>query len=117
MPSRTALVQNARESEQQRREDDRAARDAERKRERKAGREEERDNRATGRERVLEKRSEGNAVRREIREGREGGGMVEVDEDTLMGGGSSFKAMVAQRDARQTNGRRAQFQEERHAQM
>lgn len=46
---------------------------------------------AVGRERQLEKKAEGNAVRRGIRESREEG-MLEVDEETLMGSGGSFQA-------------------------
>lgn len=57
----------------------------------KEGREEERDNRATGRERVLEKRKEGAAVNREMRDAKDGG-MQEVDDDTLMGSGGGFAA-------------------------
>lgn len=41
----------------------------------------------------MEKRKEANAGVREMKEARESGGMVEVDEETLMGGGGSFAAM------------------------
>lgn len=56
---------------------------------------EERDNQSTGRERVMEKRREGNDIRKEIRDSKEAGGMMEVDEETLMGGGASYQAMYA----------------------
>lgn len=42
----------------------------------------------------MEKRREGNDVRKEIRETKEGGGMMEIDDDTLMGGNSgTYQAM------------------------
>lgn len=65
----------------------------ERRKGNREGREEERDERATGKDRVQEKRREVNGSNREMREAREGGGMVEVDDDTLMGTGGSFQAM------------------------
>ncbi|KAL8279661.1 hypothetical protein RQP46_007974 [Phenoliferia psychrophenolica] len=88
-----------------------------RKKDAREGREEERDGRATGRDRVMEKRREANAGVREMKEAREGGGMVEVDDATLMGSGGSFAAMVAARDRSKTTGRRGAMMEEKAAVM
>lgn len=68
---------------------------AEYKKGRRDEREEERDGRATGRDRQIEKRREVGANMREMREAREGGGMVEVSDDVLTGSGgtSDFQAM------------------------
>lgn len=69
----------------------RSAQRSEYSRENREARTEEKDGRATGRERVMEKKSEQRAIGRERQEVE--GGMQEVDDDTLMGGGSSFQAM------------------------
>lgn len=64
--------------------------------------------REVGRERVLEKKRERREGDRAFRDrGDEG---LEVDEGTLLGGGSSFKAEIARRDAA-----RARFQQKREA--
>ncbi|KAH8836046.1 hypothetical protein DL96DRAFT_1455451 [Flagelloscypha sp. PMI_526] len=54
--------------------------------------------RAVGKEAILEKKREKAAGNRAFREGKEDAGL-EVDEQTLMGGGDSFKAQIAKRDA------------------
>jgi len=88
-----------------------AERDYQRKRDRTEARERIEDvvgPREVGRERVLEKKRERREGDRAFRErGDEG---LEVDEGTLLGGGSSFKAEIARRDAA-----RARFQQKREA--
>lgn len=91
--SRVEALQQSREAGRAALEDAREADRREYKKQRKDARDEDRDNRATGRDRVTEKRKEVAASNRAMRDDREGGGMVEIDEDTLMGGGDSFKAM------------------------
>ncbi|KAK4048510.1 hypothetical protein OIV83_004678 [Microbotryomycetes sp. JL201] len=88
------------------------------KRAKRDERQEERDNRATGRDRLIEKRKEKATSHREMRDAREaGGGMQEIDEDTLMGSGTSdsFRAAIEARDRSRNNSRRARAQEERQA--
>lgn len=68
------------------READRAAYASQRRRDAREGRAEERDERATGRDRIVEKRREGNASRRDFEASREGGGMQEFDDDALLSG-------------------------------
>lgn len=93
-PSAVEALQLARDHRDSTRDSRREEERNERKKGRKEERDEERDNRATGRDRLVEKRREVGANMREMKEAREGGGMVEVDDDTLMGGsGSSFKDM------------------------
>ena len=65
---------------------EREASSAQRRREAREGRHAERDERATGRDRLVEKRREGNASRRDFEASREGGGMMEFDEEALLGG-------------------------------
>ncbi|KAI5475612.1 hypothetical protein MNV49_001122 [Pseudohyphozyma bogoriensis] len=109
-------LQNEREAERAAREDAKYARKGEYKKAAREAREEERDNRATGRDRLMEKRAEGNAVRKEYGQRRDDDAAPELDEDTLMGGGGSFAAMVAARDRAKANGR-GRMQEERKAVM
>lgn len=81
---------------------ERSARHSERRRENREARQDERDDRATGRDRLVEKRREGNADRREFERAREAGGMVEIDDDTLMGGqGGGFKDALRERERQQ----------------
>jgi len=88
-----------------------AERDYQRKRDRAEARERVEDMvgpREVGRERVLEKKRERREGDRAFRErGDEG---LAVDEGTLLGGGSSFKAEIARRDAA-----RARFQQKRES--
>lgn len=88
-----------------------AERDYQRKRDRAEARDRVEDMvgpREVGRERVLEKKRERREGDRAFRDrGDEG---LEVDEGTLLGGGSSFKAEIARRDAA-----RARFQQKREA--
>ncbi|GAA5820229.1 hypothetical protein JCM3770_006069 [Rhodotorula araucariae] len=79
-------LQMERDARDSTREAERTAYAAERRRGAREGRDEERDARATGRDRLVEKRREGNASRRDFEAAREAGGMVEFDEDALMGG-------------------------------
>ncbi|GAA5880797.1 hypothetical protein JCM3774_005754 [Rhodotorula dairenensis] len=79
---------------------------SERRRENRESRQEERDSRATGRDRLVEKRREGNLARREYEGAREAGGMVEIDDETLMGGGpeggqGGFEAALRERERQQ----------------
>ncbi|KAM0750179.1 hypothetical protein T439DRAFT_247115 [Meredithblackwellia eburnea MCA 4105] len=107
---------NSRENYRAGQESLRDAEKAQRRREGRDAREEERDSRATGRDRVMEKRREVNAGNKAMRDAKEGGGMMEFDDETLMGGsGSSFAAAIAARDRSKTQGRRAQALEERAA--
>ncbi|BGP58136.1 hypothetical protein JCM8202v2_005797 [Rhodotorula sphaerocarpa] len=94
---RLQLERDARDAE---REAERAARASDRRRSNRDAREDERDQRATGRDRVVEKRREGNAARRAFEGARESGGMVEVDDETLMGGGG-FDEAVRERERQQ----------------
>ncbi|KAM0786011.1 hypothetical protein ACM66B_006827 [Microbotryomycetes sp. NB124-2] len=102
------------------REDDRRRERDQVKRSRRDERQDERENRATGRDRLVEKRKEKAASHREMRDSREaGGGMQEIDDETLMGGGGSdsFRAAIEARDRARSNNRRARAQEERQAEM
>ncbi|KAK4703135.1 hypothetical protein P7C70_g3088, partial [Phenoliferia sp. Uapishka_3] len=117
LPSAVSQLQSTRYEREQQREGEQGRRKEERKKDQRESREEERDGRATGRERTVEKRREANAGNREMKEAREGGGMMEFSEDTLMGTGGSFAAMVAARDRSKTQGRRGQMMEEKAAIM
>ncbi|GAA5979353.1 hypothetical protein JCM11641_005009 [Rhodosporidiobolus odoratus] len=84
---------------------DRSAASSERRRDARESRQDERDSRATGRDRLQEKRREGNASRREFEKGREGGGMIEFDDEALLNGetgkggpAGSFQEAVRQRE-------------------
>ncbi|BGO95448.1 hypothetical protein JCM10020v2_007166 [Rhodotorula toruloides] len=106
-------------------ESERSASHAKRKRETRDARDEERDNRATGRDRLMEKRREGNASRRDFESSREAG-MQEFDDDALMGGSTggggppgSFADAVRERERAQQrrDERRKGKDEERKAEM
>ncbi|GAA6039348.1 hypothetical protein JCM8097_002810 [Rhodosporidiobolus ruineniae] len=128
MPPSSAVerLQMERDARDSTRASERAAYSSERRREARDSRQEERDNRATGRDRLQEKRREGNASRREFEKGREGGGMVEFDDDALIsgdtgggGGGGSFQDALKARDRAQERRQERKFgaQEERNAVM
>lgn len=91
--SAVSALQDSREAKADAQMEARDARKAGYRKDARESREEERDNRSTGRERLMEKRREVGAANKEIRDGREGGGMMEVSEDVLMGSGGSFAAM------------------------
>ncbi|KAI0274802.1 hypothetical protein BC834DRAFT_815672 [Gloeopeniophorella convolvens] len=95
-------------------EDAAAEREYQRKRDKKEARERIEDMvgpRQVGRERMLEKKQERRESDRAFREkGDEG---LELDEKTLLGGGDSFKAQIARRDA--ARGKRESAREEKMA--
>lgn len=96
---RLQLDRDARDSQRQA---ERATVTSQRRRETREARDEERDSRATGRERLVEKRREGNQARKAYESAREAGGMVEVDEETLMGaGGGGFQDALKERERQQ----------------
>ncbi|GAA5930896.1 uncharacterized protein JCM15063_002489 [Sporobolomyces koalae] len=96
-------LQNERDELDRARLQDRSHRDSIRKRDHREARQEAQSERATGRDRLIEKRREGNQSRREFEQSREGGGMVEVPEEVLMGGstGSSFQDALRERERAQ----------------
>ncbi|GJN93975.1 hypothetical protein Rhopal_007038-T1 [Rhodotorula paludigena] len=120
---RLQMDRDARDSARQA---ERNASSSQRRREARDARDDERDERATGRDRVVEKRREGNASRRAFEAGREGGGMLEFDDEALLGGetgkggpAGSFQDALRQRDAAQQRRQERKFgkQEERQAEM
>ncbi|GAA5905647.1 hypothetical protein JCM8208_005794 [Rhodotorula glutinis] len=93
MPASSAVerLQMERDARDSTRSAEREAYAAERRRDAREGRHAERDERATGRDRLVEKRREGNASRREFEQSREGGGMMDFDEDALMSGSTGAR--------------------------
>lgn len=102
------------------REQEKSHKDSLRKKSNRESREEERDNRATGKDRLVEKRREGNMSRKAFEQSREGGGMVEVPEEVLMGGsGGGFQEALKERERAQQRreGWKMGHQEEKKAVM
>ncbi|GAA6021510.1 hypothetical protein JCM10207_005785 [Rhodosporidiobolus poonsookiae] len=120
MPPSSAVerLQMERDARDSTREGERFAHASQRKRDARESRDEERDGRATGRDRLVEKRREGNASRREFERDREGGGMMEVSEDVLMGTGG-FQDALRERDRAQgrREDRKRGKEEEKRAEM
>ncbi|GAA6007426.1 hypothetical protein JCM11491_004159 [Sporobolomyces phaffii] len=97
--SAVEMLQLERDRLDRTRDEERSRRDHDRKKAARESRDDERDNRATGKDRLIEKRREGNMSRKAFEQSREGGGMVEVPEEVLMGGGSgSFQDAVKERE-------------------
>lgn len=112
-------LQLSREEQESSRKSARYGAQEERARSNRDNRNEEKDDRSTGRDRMVEKRREGNADKRDYAQSREGGGMMEISDDILMGGSSS--SWQAMKDARDGVGRapnrRVRAEEERKAVM
>ncbi|GAA5842747.1 hypothetical protein JCM3766R1_005774 [Sporobolomyces carnicolor] len=85
--SAVEALQNERDELDLVRQGERSRRNSERKRDSRDRRDAERDERATGRDRVVEKRRQGNQSRREFEASREAGGMIDIPDDVLLGGG------------------------------
>ncbi|GAA5951072.1 hypothetical protein JCM21900_005715 [Sporobolomyces salmonicolor] len=121
MPPSSAVerLQLERDAVESSRASERAHAASRRKLESHDARAEERDSRATGRDRLLEKRREGNQSRREFETSREGGGMVEVGEDVLLGQGGGFQEALRERERQRERreGRRGVAVEEKKAVM
>ncbi|GAA5924824.1 hypothetical protein JCM1841_006944 [Sporobolomyces salmonicolor] len=121
MPPSSAVerLQLERDAVESSRASERAHAASRRKLESRDARAEERDSRATGRDRLLEKRREGNQSRREFETSREGGGMVEVGEDVLLGQGGGFQEALRERERQRERreGRRGVAVEEKKAVM
>ncbi|GAA5855132.1 hypothetical protein JCM9279_001963 [Rhodotorula babjevae] len=130
MPPSSAVerLQMERDARDSTRSADREAYSAQRRREAREGRHAERDERATGRDRLVEKRREGNASRRDFEASREGGGMMDFDEDALMSGSTgagggpagpgSFEDAVKARERAQSRREERKFGgEEKRAEM
>ncbi|GAA5878121.1 hypothetical protein JCM16303_002853 [Sporobolomyces ruberrimus] len=100
--SAVEMLQLERDNLDRMREQEKSHKDSLRKKSNRESREEERDNRATGKDRLVEKRREGNMSRKAFEQSREGGGMVEVPEEVLMGGsGGGFQEALKERERAQ----------------
>ncbi|GAA5923155.1 hypothetical protein JCM3775_007448 [Rhodotorula graminis] len=130
MPPSSAVerLQMERDARDSTRSAEREAYAASRRRDAREGRHAERDERATGRDRLVEKRREGNASRRDFEASREGGGMMDFDEDALMSGSTgagggpagpgSFEDAVKARERAQSRKEERKFGgEEKRAEM
>ncbi|KPV71935.1 uncharacterized protein RHOBADRAFT_56311 [Rhodotorula graminis WP1] len=130
MPPSSAVerLQMERDARDSTRSAEREAYAASRRRDAREGRHAERDERATGRDRLVEKRREGNASRRDFEASREGGGMMDFDEDALMSGSTgagggpagpgSFEDAVKARERAQSRREERKFGgEEKRAEM
>ncbi|GAA5985113.1 hypothetical protein JCM5350_000846 [Sporobolomyces pararoseus] len=122
--SAVEALQLERENLDRIKQEEKSHRDSQRKKSNRESREEERDSRATGKDRLVEKRREYNSSRKEFEASRESGGIMEVPDEVLMGGGGvggggSFQDALRERErARERReGRKQGFVEEKKAAM